>query len=188
MTDTTSNTEAVNGIIKWLGPDGFKRLGQFFEMSGVIALTFLLGPFLLTPPKAIPIPHSAVLIIAAIASFAVAVFCSYSAEKAQKSVQQDADTQLHIISEARLSVLKDMSVPESVRSYLRSLISAPEVGEKLVDGSPKDAVIISGAELVSELSEGLGPEVSRRFKDKVLEHTLWDKKHAEVPSAEHADK
>jgi hypothetical protein len=183
MTDTTTKTEAVNVATRWLGPDGFKRLAQFFEMLSVIALTSLLGVFWLASPKGFPLPipvAAALIIIVAFASLALAVFCSFSAEEASRSAQQNADTQMHIISEARLSVLKDMSVPEGVRSFLRSLISDPQVGKKLLDGSKKNFLFISGGELVSALNDGLGPEVSRRFKGRVLEYTLCDEKQAAV--------
>ncbi len=161
---------------KLIKPQWFKPIGQFLEIFSVLVLTSLIGLFW-SPTGSWRTFAAVAIIIVGLASLGLAIVCSYKAaeEDALKSTraQQDANVKMHMISRARLAVLKDMGVPVSVRLFLETLISEPKLGKKVNDVSGDLAMLISGGELLTVLTEGLGPEIVKKFKASVLEHTLW---------------
>jgi len=162
----------VTDVIQ-INPDWLKPIGQFFELLAVICLTSLLGLFWLSSSRTSVVLGIVLISFASLVCFGLAICCSYKAAAESDTeaarVQKDADSNKHMISDARLAVLKDMAVPESVRGFLKSHMDKTLANRK---EQHADGLVMTGAELVSLLNDELGPAIVREFKESILKYTL----------------
>ena len=184
MTDKISKPKVVNLLTKWIRPEWYKPIGQFFEVFGVIVLTSLLGLFRVPSEavlRTVGIPRfliAVMIIIVGLISFAFAIYAAYKAaeenENGRRRAQQEVDLEWHVISTNRLTALQELGVPRSVRSFLMNLVTTSPVGQKQVDSFNREVLFITRGDLVSILSKEFGPEVMKKVRDSILEYTQCD--------------
>lgn len=144
----------------WFKPTWYKPLGQLFELLSVIAITSVLGVLWLPQTKQW---LSGLSVGLGISLFVVAVVMTARANDVAKSKQQNDERKIHLISDARLRVLRQAKVPSDVTRFLRTLINE-------ACGTRE----INAGDLVARLKSGLGPARAAEVKDLVLKYTEND--------------
>jgi hypothetical protein len=164
-----------------------KALGKIFEVLAVLVFTCILSVFWLASGQ----KTMAIVIIAATAGllWAAAEF-SFRGMRASEAlaagIELEASRRKHIISSARMRTLVE-KVPNDVIEFLQSLIppkATPSANVESRNGhkydSSANSLTTTTSELLSSLTEGLGPKRTDEVKDLVLKYT------EESPETAHA--
>jgi len=164
----------------------YQMLRQICEIAGVIILTSLLGLYWIPPEVGSRSIMSVGIVMMGLLLLGLAIGCAYKADAvndaAMRKDQEDADSKTYLISKTRIEVLNDKGVPDSVRSFLNTLITQVHVGEQVCDLSGQKALLIKGADLSTALTDGLGSQIANQFKDTIFQYTLTaDKKPSPDP-------
>lgn len=180
----------------WFKPQWFKPLGQFFELASVIVLVCLLGLFWLPLPPVAKVLLAIADLIAAGCLFGAAIIClSRAIEESKRAAEESrrqADSTTHVISDARLLVLKEEKVARDTFEVLRKLnnsvlsfngANGHSASSERNDGNNSQSTeeTFTAVELVGKLRQGLGRQRTNEVKDLVLKYTVRDEDLAEEP-------
>ena len=171
--------------MSWFNPKWYKPLGQTLELASVFLLVAILG-VAWSPLSTV---WKVIIALAAVAMagliFWAAVNCLALAIENSKAEAEESESKAksnkHVISDARLLVLKEEKIPRDAFEVLRELIHSqvsfdhtisPLIG-KFPSGS-LNSTEKTAAELIAELRKVLGRARTEEVKDLVLKYTLKD--------------
>jgi hypothetical protein len=189
------NPQAITGQTTqgWFKPKWYKPLGQLFELLSVIVLVCLLGLLWLPlQPEQIGF-IVAIDLLVVFGLFGAAVFCLRraicEAQAEAEKAERIASSRNHVISDARLLVLKEEKVARDAFEVLRRLNDSrlsfaddhwPTTSkDATLEYQPKER-ILKGEELIAELQKGLGAERTEEVKNVILKYTVKDEEPSSI--------
>jgi phosphoglycerol transferase MdoB-like AlkP superfamily enzyme len=176
----------------WFKPQWYKPLGQFFELASVIFLVGLLGLFWLQLSNVATLIIAAFDIVFAFCLFLAAVICLTQATKNSDAEAKNANSIKHVISDARLLVLKEEKIPRDAFEVLKKLNHSDLFFDGVNGGvSSKNSTennshpseeTFTKAQLLGKLREGLGKARTEEVKELILKYTVKDEEPAKDPA------